>query len=282
MRRRRETLRRSPSRLRRRRDTSDDLRRRRGGASTPTPQALAPCGPRAARFLLASLEGGCSAEALDAAAVLATGRHPRRTTRVTEEMTRLFRDDLVDLNGDIPTYVRALRAFGEAPHPEQYCTERGLDSAALRAAARARPALEKWLEDVAARAVTKHNVAFKMHFCPSPDWPEWLVTAQVAAEDSIQMASCGEDPDPLRKALCAGFFARAARFAPDACYRTLRADREITLHSLSVHAAFGTPPEYVCFADFGRDDTGGAVARHASRVDPRWLLDAAGEYYRLK
>ena len=85
--------------------------------------ALAPCGPRTARFLLASLEAGCSEEALDVACVLATKRTLRRTDRrVKEEQKRLFRDEIVDLDGDHATYVKALRAFRESPHPEQFCS----------------------------------------------------------------------------------------------------------------------------------------------------------------
>ena len=95
--------------------------------------ALAPCGPRTARFLLASLEAGCSEEALDVACVLATKRTLRRTDRrVKEEQKRLFRDEIVDLDGDHATYVKALRAFRESPHPEQFCSERAMDSGTLR------------------------------------------------------------------------------------------------------------------------------------------------------
>lgn len=248
--------------------------------------ALAPCGPRAARFLLASLQAGCSEEALDVACVLATKRTLRRTDRrVKEEQKRVFRDEVVDLDGDHATYVKALRAFREAPHSEQFCTERGLDSGTLRAAERSKPGLERWL-------------------------------TEMATEDGVVLASCGDDGDSLRKALCAGFFARAARFAADATFRTLRADREISLHPMSVHAEFGTPPEYAVFCaprcptllqlqrrsphcstpstrllrsyrslntgDFGRDATGASVARHVSRCDPRVLIAEAGEYYELR
>ncbi len=214
--------------------------------------ALAPCGPRTARFLLASLQAGCSEEALDVACVLATKRTLRRTDRrVKEEQKRLFRDEIVDLDGDHATYVKALRAFRESPHPEQFCSERALDSGTLRSAERSKPNLERWL-------------------------------SEMAKEDGIPLASCGEDGDSLRKALCAGFFARAARFAADATFRTLRADREIGLHPLSVHAEFGTPPEYVVFCDFGLDADGASVARHVSRCDPRVLIAEAGEYYELR
>ena len=196
--------------------------------------ALAPCGPRTARFLLASLEAGCSEEALDVACVLATKRTLRRTDRrVKEEQKRLFRDEIVDLDGDPRTRVKALRAFRESPHPEQFCSERAMDSGTLRSAERSKPNLERWL-------------------------------SEMAKEDGVVLASCGEDGDSLRKALCAGFFARAARFGADATFRTLRADREIGLHPLSVHAEFGTPPEYVVFCDFGLDADGASVARHVA------------------
>jgi len=47
-------------------------------------------------------------------------------------------------------------------------------------------------------------------------------------------------------------------------------------------AEFGTPPDYVCFCDFALDDDGATVARHASRVDPKWLLAAGESYYHLR
>ena len=161
----------------------------------------------------------------------------------------------MSLDGDHATYGACLRRFLELrdarADPLPFCAARGLDVSALRGAARVRPKLEKWL-------------------------------AAFAKSDGTALASCGDDPDPPRRALVAGFFARAARFAPDATYRTLRADREVALHPQSIHAEFGTPPDYVCFCDFALDDDGATVARHASRVDPKWLLAAGESYYHLR
>lgn len=225
--------------------------------------ALAPAEPRLARVLLASLDEGCASEVLDYAAVLAPGRPlrnlptPRSQAQrdAQNEKTRAFRDDLVSLDGDHATYGACLRRFLELrdarADPLPFCAARGLDVSALRGAARVRPKLEKWL-------------------------------AAFAKSDGTALASCGDDPDPPRRALVAGFFARAARFAPDATYRTLRADREVALHPQSIHAEFGTPPDYVCFCDFALDDDGATVARHASRVDPKWLLAAGESYYHLR
>ena len=139
---------------------------------------------------------------------------------------------------------------------------RGLRAAAfkldaLHAARRLRPRLEKWLAGVSADDGRGDALPPRKGDDDIADW---------------------ENPT---RALVAGFFARAARFAPDATYRAIKADREITLHPLSVHADFGTPPDYVCFCDYALDDDGKTVARHVSRVDPKWLLEAGAAYYHL-
>ncbi|KAK7230690.1 ATP-dependent RNA helicase [Aureococcus anophagefferens] len=158
-------------------------------------------------------------------------RASRSATRAQNEKTRAFRDDLVSLDGDHATYGACLRRFLELrdarADPLPFCAAR-LDLSALPARARARPKLEKWL-------------------------------AAFAKSDGTALASCGDDPDPPRRALVAGFFARPPR--PDATtYRRSRGPR-------------GRPPPPVDprrvrhaagpwrFCDFALDDDGATVAR---------------------
>ncbi|KAJ8608877.1 hypothetical protein CTAYLR_005266 [Chrysophaeum taylorii] len=223
--------------------------------------ALAPCEPRLARALLASLDLGCAIDLVDIAAVLETKRplrsfHARLGHARREAVTRQFRDDLVNLDGDHLTYAKALRAYDaifDRPPDDRsaWCRDRGIDESVLVQARAMRPRLlDKWL-------------------------------GRIAAADAAPVVAAPEDDTvPARKALVAGFFSRAARFAPDATYRAIKGDRAIYLDARSVHAEFGTPPDYVCFCDYALDDRFDIVARHVARVNPQWLLDA-GDYYRL-
>ncbi|KAJ1445324.1 P-loop containing nucleoside triphosphate hydrolase protein [Pelagophyceae sp. CCMP2097] len=220
--------------------------------------ATAPCEPRLARALVAAMDDfGCAREVVVIAAALGVkvGLRARAGSRrnLEDERTKVFRDELVSLDGDHLTYVAAHDAFEAAKRggdARSWCAQRGLEQAHFAQAALARPRLEKWLQT-------------------SSD-----------ASSRGTLVSCGGDTVSPRRALVAGFFARAAKLE-GGTYRAIKGGAAIALDKSSVHAQFGTPPEYIFFAEYAYDDDGSVSARHASRVDPKWLL-AAGDYYTLK
>ena len=59
------------------------------------------------------------------------------------------------------------------------------------------------------------------------------------------LSSCGDDTVAVRKCLVAGYFAHAAQLGSDGRYWTVRGRHPVAVHSLSVLARFGAPPEWV-------------------------------------
>ena len=94
------------------------------------------------------------------------------------------------------------------------------------------------------------------------------------------LSSCGDDTVAVRKCLVAGYFAHAAQLGSDGRYLTVRGRHPVAVHSLSVLARFGAPPEWVIFNDVVH--TKQAMIREVTRIDPHWLVDMASHFYQLK
>ena len=127
---------------------------------------------------LGSRDASTPEEMLDVASVLATNRGVRAPAsarsaaarRAADDAERLFRDELVHLDGDALTYVACARRVGDvaeksAADARAFCQARGLDADALAKARRVRVKLAAWLSNV-------------------------------AKDDDVSLASCGDDPDP--------------------------------------------------------------------------------------
>lgn len=98
------------------------------------------------------------------------------------------------------------------------------------------------------------------------------------------LSSCGEDTVLLRKCLLSGFFDHAAQLTNRGNYCTIRGKVSVSIHSSSVLARFGAPPDWIVFTEVvhsGSEEDSGPSLRDVSRIDPRWLLDVAPHYYAL-
>lgn len=234
--------------------------------------ALAPVEPRLARALLASIDLECSTEVAEAAAVVIQRRSLRLSRSRDPSITKRFRDDLVHLDGDHATYVKTVRAYEAfARHKgndtARWCKDRGLEESVLyRARPTSRFLIDKWLKPIA-NAEQKHISSLYDHDRDGGETTGWS--------------------DALRRCFVAGFFARAAKLAPDGTYRSLKATKKresssssLRLDSASIYSDFGTPPDVVCFCDYKLDDQFDLVASHVARVHPNMLLDAGDSYYK--
>ena len=219
--------------------------------------ATAPCEPRAAKFLLSATND--KVRAVLVVAFLQSGRPLRYVPRYwspakKQQADLAFRDDVVHLDGDHATLVNCVRTYRTQRQKTEWAKDRGIDHKAIDSALRFAPSLCRWLQDTLHDRVDLRSL--------DDDFDDW-------------------DTVSFRKALVSGYFARAARLAPDGTYRAIKADRPIDLDPASIYKNYGTPPEYVCFCDFALDDDNfDVVARHVARVDPTWLLDGS-DFYRL-
>lgn len=61
----------------------------------------------------------------------------------------------------------------------------------------------------------------------------------------LEVVSCGRAYNQIRKAICSGFFANAAKRDPQEGYKTLQDDQTVFVHPSS--ALFGKNPEWVIY-----------------------------------
>ena len=102
--------------------------------------------------------------------------------------------------------------------------------------------------------------------------------AEHAAALGLPVRSCGEDQDPLRRALVAGLFPHAAKRQLDGSYRVVATGQVVHLHPSSV--LHGRRPECVVFDELVR--TARQYARGITAVEAAWLPELAPAYFARK
>ncbi|KAJ2388278.1 DEAH-box ATP-dependent RNA helicase prp22 [Coemansia sp. RSA 2603] len=92
------------------------------------------------------------------------------------------------------------------------------------------------------------------------------------------IVSCGErNFDPVRRALCAGFFRHAAKRDPQEGYKTLIEGTPVYIHPSS--ALFNKNPEWVIYHELVM--TSKEYMREATVVEPRWLVEVAPTFFKV-
>ena len=80
----------------------------------------------------------------------------------------------------------------------------------------------------------------------------------------------------VRKAITAGYFFNAARIDKD-CFRNLADDNSVYIHPSSV--LFNKNPEWIVYHEL--IFTSKEYLREITAIDPNWLIDVAGKYYKI-
>ena len=217
-------------------------------------------------MLLASEDWGCSQEALTVAAMCSV-QSPLLALRPSSAASRpggqMYKEHaeamslFASAEGDHMSLLNIFRLFqensggqpGSVDAARAWCDENFLHHRVLARAAELRRNLQRLVQ----RAL-------------GPDAP---------------LCSCGDDSVALRKCIVSGFFGNAAQLEPNGHYRTVRGGAHVQLHSSSVLARYGAPPEWLVFNDLTHNQKVPQM-RDASRIDPRWLLELAGHYYSAK
>ncbi|KAE9048213.1 putative pre-mRNA-splicing factor ATP-dependent RNA helicase [Phytophthora rubi] len=230
-----------------------------------TQMAEFPVAPALAKVLLSSFRFDCTREMLSIASVLSVGdvflgsRGSReRQEKIAEAMEHFAHPD-----GDHMTYLSIYDEFVDNNKSRSWCDEYLLSHRALLRATEIRRHLKRY--------VTR----FKS-----------LETTNSGEEDYVSLGTSGNDEDDktrsaaIRKCLASGYFANAAKLHADGVYRTLRDQRRVQLHPTSVFYHLGTPPDWILFHQSVL--TTDEFVRDVSRIDPRWLVDLAPDFYRAK
>jgi hypothetical protein len=146
----------------------------------------------------------------------------------------------------------------------------------------------------------------------SVKWRPASTSVSAAAATASQSHVNMSESEVVRRCLCMGYFGQAAQLQADGSYLTLRGRvgtgagvgvgvgasslgsgaATVVPHASSVCGRYGPPPEWVVFDEIGETGAGaGARAgtgvgagtmRGVSRINPRWLLQAAPHYFNLQ
>lgn len=104
---------------------------------------------------------------------------------------------------------------------------------------------------------------------------------QILSQDkTVKMRSCGGDWDVVRRCICSGYFAQAAKVRGLGEYMNLRTNVVMKLHPTSALYGLGFLPDYVVYHELIM--TSKEYMSTVTAVDPFWLAELGGVFYSIK
>ncbi|KAK4312289.1 hypothetical protein Pmani_016270 [Petrolisthes manimaculis] len=201
-----------------------------------------PLEPRYAKVILSGPEYGCTDEVLSIIAALSSESvfvNPSGKREAAAIAKRKF----ISVEGDHITLLKIIRAFKAVKSNKMWCHENFLNFRNLTYALEVRKQL-----------------------------------VQVCQRCGVNISSCQQNFDAVRRCLVAGLFTSVSELQLDGRYLTLAAKQEATIHPSSV--LFGGKPAYVLFTELVH--TGQTYMHVNTPVDAQWLYDVAPEYFRKR
>ncbi|TDH70455.1 hypothetical protein CCR75_000382 [Bremia lactucae] len=232
-----------------------------------TQMAEFPVAPALAKVLLESYQFNCTAEMLSIASVLSVGDVflNSRGSRERQEKIAQAMEHFAHPDGDHLMYLTVYNEFIESSKNRSWCDEYSLSYRALLRATEIRRHLKRYvtrfksLETSGTRSLNEDD--------------QWHGSSGNEVDDETRGIT-------IRKCLVSGYFAHAAKLHADGVYRTLRDQRPVQLHPTSVYYHMGTLPDWIIFHQSVL--TTDEFVRDVSKVDPRWLVELAPDFYRTK
>jgi ATP-dependent RNA helicase DHX8/PRP22 len=99
---------------------------------------------------------------------------------------------------------------------------------------------------------------------------------EIIQKHGLSVKSCGKNTAKVRKAICSGFFAHAAKKDPKEGYRTLVDGHQVFIHPAS--ALFNRAPEWVIYHEMVI--TTKEYMRDVCVIEPKWLVDVAPHFFK--
>ncbi|CAH0481977.1 unnamed protein product [Peronospora belbahrii] len=232
-----------------------------------TQMAEFPVAPTLAKVLLSSFRFDCTREMLNIASVLSVGDVflSSRGSKVKQEKVAKAMEYFAHPDGDHMTYLSIYDEFVDNDKSRSWCDEYMLNHHAL----------------IRATEVCRHLKRYMVRFKTLAS-----VSAAKREEDYVKLGRSSDETtdkarsDTIRKCVVSGYFANAAKLHSDGVYRTLRDQRPVQLHPTSVYYHMGTLPDWIIFHQSVL--TTEEFVCDVSKIDPRWLVDLAPEFYRTK
>ncbi|KAF9434626.1 hypothetical protein BGZ76_007704 [Entomortierella beljakovae] len=230
--------------------------------------AESPLDPLLGKILLDSGKFHCTQEMLTIAAMLSVQNiFVNPTSLATEEEHRKFGA----MEGDHITLLNVYNAFvSRGKKSSKWCANHLINFKAISRAHSIRSHLERYITRVM-------------------DKPSSRMLASCTSLNSERVES--ENPTVLiRKCIVSGYFAQAARIAPDGTYwisaretpgtGPLEGTTKLWMHPTSI--LFKQTPKWVVFHEVVETGQGKAYMREVTAVEPEWLEELAPHFYVLK
>jgi ATP-dependent RNA helicase DDX35 len=212
-----------------------------------------PVEPALAKVLLASFQYDCTDEVLSIASALSVGDiflssrgSKERKQKIAEAMEAFAHPD-----GDHLMYLGIYEAFCDNGKSREWCDDNLLSHRALVRATEIRRQLKRYVKRFGS---PNHEGGANM----------------VNNDTNTRVLEC----------IVSGYFANAAKLSADGQYRTIRDHRVVQLHPTSVYYHMGKLPDWIVFHQSVL--TTDEYIRDISKIDPRWLVNAAPDFYRTK
>lgn len=220
-----------------------------------THMAEFPISPMLAKILLSSFQYDCVDDVLSIASLLSVGdifQSPRgsqeRRLKISQSM-----ESFAHADGDHLMYLTVYNEFLDVRGTQQqrsWCQEHMLHYPALVRATEIRRHLKRYLERFRTNTTEAHKV------------------------ENL------DESTAIRKCFVTGFFANAAKLHADGNYRTLRDQRIVSIHPTSMYIYLGRSPDWILYHESVL--TTCEYIRDLIRIDPRWLVELAPDFYQTR
>lgn len=197
--------------------------------------SLFPLDPRFSKVILASSKYNCVEEVLSIVAVL-SGESIFVNNIAKREEAAAAREKFSSSAGDLCTLLKIFREYNSIPTKHAWCYENFFNSRNLEYALKVRKQL-----------------------------------AEICRKCDMQITSCGQDLDAVRKCFVNGFFMNMAELQKDKKYLTVGSRQLVHIHPSSVLA--GSLPQLVLFTELVQ--TGKCYMRFVTPLDPLWAEEIA-------
>ncbi|KAK2080151.1 hypothetical protein QBZ16_000004 [Prototheca wickerhamii] len=199
-----------------------------------------PLDPPVAKMLIASVDLGCSEEVVTIIGMLSAQNifyRPKEKQAQADQKKAKFHQP----EGDHLTLLAVYEAWKASKFSNPWCFENFIQARSMRRA----------------QDVRKQLVAIMDRY-------------------KLDLVSAGRSFTRIQKAICAGFFAHAARKDPQEGYKTIVEQQPVFIHPSS--ALFQHQPDWVIYHELVL--TTKEYMREVTHIDPKWLVELAPRFFK--
>jgi ATP-dependent RNA helicase DHX8/PRP22 len=199
-----------------------------------------PLEPQLSKMLITSVDFGCSDEILTVVAMLSVQnvfyRPKEKQAQADQKRSKFFQPE-----GDHLTLLAVYEAWKNNNFSNPWCFENFIQARSMRKA-----------QDVRKQLLT------------------------IMDRYKLDIVSAGRNFTKVRKAICSGFFAHAAKKDPQEGYKTLVEGTPVYIHPSS--SLFQKNPDWVLYHELVL--TSKEYMREVMTIDPKWLVELAPKFYK--